>query len=263
MSAAVTRTSSPWTAGLINLAGREAATWWSGGRWRLHSLVWSVILAGLLALMVWVLPAVLEGAGVQAADGDVTATVVQFPELVAVIVAIGVVLLCHGLLLDERRNGVLEWLLSKPVARPAVILAKFLGQGSGLLATVVAIPWLVVHLVLSLAIGELWNPLHSLAVAGVLALVVAFHLALVLALSTLTSSRVVILALPIVAVVAADGLIGVVPELFHVVPWSLGAVASVLLVEGVLISGWPIVATVGWTLVLLAAGAATLQRAEL
>ncbi len=252
-----------WTAGLGNLARREAATWWASGRWRLHALVWTAILAGLLALMLWVLPAILEGAGAQASSGDVAETAIQFPDLAAVIIAVGVVLLGQGLLLDERRNGVLEWLLSKPVARPAVILAKFLGQASGLIVTVVALPWLVVHAVLSLAAGELWNPLHSLGVAAILALVVAFHLALVLALSTLTSSRVAILAVPIVAIVSADGLTGAIPELFHVLPWSLGAVASVLLAEGVLVSGWPIVATAAWTLVLLGAGAAVLQRAEL
>jgi ABC-2 type transport system permease protein len=254
---------SRWTAGLRNLTSREAAIWWASGRWRLHALVWSAILAGLLALMLWVVPAVMEGAGAEVGGGGVSETAVQFPDLVAVIVAVGVVLLGQGLLLDERRNGVLEWLLSKPVARPTVILAKFLGQGSGLIVTVVAIPWVVVHALLSLAAGELWNPLHSLGVAGILALVVAFHLALVLALSTVTSSRVAILAVPIVAIVSADGLTGAMPDLFYVLPWSLGGVASVLLAEGVLVSAWPIVATAAWTLVLLAAGAVMLQRAEL
>ncbi len=263
MSATASPTRARWTAGLGNLVGREAAAWWAHGRWRLHALVWSAILAGLLALMLWVLPAVMERAGAQAGSGGITETAMQFPDLASVIVAVGVVLLCQGLLLDERRNGVLEWLLSKPVARPSVVLAKFVGQGSGLIVTVVAIPWGVVHVVLSLAAGELWNPLHSLGVAGILALVVVFHLALVLMLSTLTSSRVAILAIPIVAIVSADGLTGVFPDLFYVLPWSLGPVASVLLAEGLLVSAWPIVATVGWTLVLLAAGAAMLQRAEL
>lgn len=263
MTATTTPRRSRWTAGLGNLTRREAATWWTNGRWRRHALVWSAILAGLLALMLWVLPAVMEGAGAQAVGGDVADTALQLPDLVAVVIAVGTVLLCQGLLLDERRDGVLEWLLSKPVARPAVVLAKFVGQGTGLIATVVAIPWLVVHTVLSIAAGELWNPLHSLAVAGILALVVAFHLALVLALSTLTSSRVAILAVPIVAIVSSDGLTGAVPDLFYVLPWSLGPVASVLLAEGVLVSAWPIVATVAWTLLLLAVGATRLQRAEL
>lgn len=251
-------------AGLGNLTGREAAAWWATGRWRLHTLVWTGLMAGLLALMLWVLPALLreaEGGGVP--SGDVGEAAIQFPDLAAVVMAIGVVLLTQGILLDERRNGVLEWLLSKPVARPAVVLAKFLGQGSALAVTIVLVPWLAVHLLLSVAAGQLWSPTRSLAALGALVLVVAFHLSLMLALSALTTSRVAILAIPIVLIVSSDGIASVWPELFHVLPWSLGAIASVLLAEGVLVSPWPLVATAGWIVALLGVAAAALQRAEL
>jgi ABC-type transport system involved in multi-copper enzyme maturation permease subunit len=264
MSATVLKAPSSWRAGFGNLARREAATWWSSGRWWRHALVWAAILAGLLTLMLWVMPALMEGTeGAATATGEVAETALQFPDLAAVIIAAGVVLLSQGIVLDERRNGVLEWLLSKPVARPAVVLAKFVGHGSGLIVSVVVVPWLAVHALLSVADGQLWNPLHSLGVVGILALVVAFHLALVLLLSTLTTSRVAILAIPIVAIVSADGITAVLPELFEVLPWSLGALASVLLVEGVVVSVWPILATLVWTVVLLAISAALLQRAEL
>lgn len=251
-------------AGLGNLTGREAAAWWATGRWRLHTLVWTVLLAGLLVLMLWLLPAMLGDTEAGATiSGDVGEAAIQFPELAAVVMAIGVVLLTQGILLDERRNGVLEWLLSKPVARPAVVLAKFLGQGSALVVTIALVPWLVAHLLLSVAAGELYSPARSLGALAALVLVVAFHLALMLALSTLTSSRVAILAVPIVLIVSADGATSLWPELFHVLPWSLGGLASVLLAEGVLVSAWPLVATAGWTVVLLAVAAVALQRAEL
>jgi hypothetical protein len=261
------RTTAPgprWLAGVGNLTGREAAAWWATGRWRLHTLVWTTLMSGLLVLMLWVLPALLgeEEAG-GAVSGDAGEAAIQFPDLAAVVMALGVVLLTQGILLDERRNGVLEWLLSKPVARPAVVLAKFLGQGSALVVTIVLVPWVAVHLLLSVAAGQLWSPSRSLATAGTLVLVVAFHLALMLALSTLTASRVAVLAIPIVLIVSADGITSLWPELFHVLPWSLGGIASVLLAEGVLVSGWPLVATAAGTLVLLAVASAALQRAEL
>jgi hypothetical protein len=264
MSTTTTSRAARPLAGLGNLTRREGAAWWATGRWRVHTLVWTAIMGGLLILMLWVLPTLVEGtdaAGTVTGDADEAA--VQFPDLAAVVIAIGVVLLTQGLLLDERRNGVLEWLLSKPVGRPAVVLAKFLGQGSALLVTVLLVPWLVVHALLSVAAGQLWSPANSLATLGVLALVVAFHLALVLALSTLTSSRVAILAVPIVLIVSADGITGLWPQLFHVLPWSLGGLASVLLAEGVLVSAWPIVATLGWSALLLLGASVLLQRAEL
>jgi ABC-2 type transport system permease protein len=251
-------------AGLGNLTGREAAAWWATGRWRLHMTVWTALLAGLLVLMLWVLPALLDEAEAGGAvSGDVGEAAIQFPDLAAVVMAIGVVLLTQGILLDERRNGVLEWLLSKPVARPAVVLAKFLGQGSALVVTIAVVPWVAVHLLLSVAAGRLWSPTQSLAALGALMLVVAFHLALMLALSTLTTSRVAVLAVPIVLIVASDGITSLWPELFHVLPWSLGAVASVLLADGVLVSGWPLVSSVVLTVLLLALASAALQRAEL
>ncbi len=264
MSATTTTRGSRPLAGMANLTGREAATWWTTGRWRLHTVVWTAVLGGLLCLMLWVLPTVLDAAEAQGGvSGEPSEVALQFPDMAAVVIALGVVLLTQGLLLDERRNGVLEWLLSKPVGRPAVVLAKFVGQGSALLVTVLLVPWLVVHALLSIADGGLWSPTNSLAAMGVLALVVAFHLALVLALSTLTSSRVAILAVPIVLIVTSDGITSLWPELFHVMPWSLGPLASVLLAEGALVSGWPIVATVGWTAALLLAASLLLHRAEL
>jgi ABC-type transport system involved in multi-copper enzyme maturation permease subunit len=193
----------------------------------------------------------------------VTEAARNLADLVAVIVAIGVVLATQGLLIDERRNGVLEWLLSKPLSRPAVIVAKFTGHGLGLLLTVIVIPWLVVLALLSIADGSLYSPGRTAAAGGMIALVALFHLALVLLLSTLTVSRIVVLAVPIVAVVSADGLIAMMPQLFEVLPWSLGGIASVMLSDGLLITGWPIAATIAWTALLLAAAAWRFERTDL
>ena len=251
--------------GMGNLAAREAATWWSTGRWRVQVAVWTVLLAGLLATMLWVFPALMPETqeGAAGLGGDARDVAMQYPDLAAVLMAAGVVLLTQGLIIDERRNGVLEWLLSKPLARPALIVAKFVGQAAGLLVVVVVVPWVAVYAVLSVAAGQPWDVADALAATGTLALVVLFHLALVLALSAFTSSRVIVLAVPLAAIVGSDAVVGVVPDAFYVLPWSLGGVASVLLADGALISAWPIVATVGWTALLLVVAAVRLDRAEL
>ena len=104
MTAAAPARSAPLT-GLGNQTRREAASWWTTGRWRRQALVWTTILAGLFVVMYWALPALLpEEAGLPTAELRQTAQ--QFTELAAIVTAIGVVLLTQGLILDERRNGV-------------------------------------------------------------------------------------------------------------------------------------------------------------
>jgi hypothetical protein len=248
-------------AGVGNQTRREAASWWTTGRWRRQALVWSAILAGLFAAMHWVFPAVLPAeAGLP--EAGLAQTVRQFTEMAAIVTAIGVVLLTQGLILDERRNGVLEWLLSKPLARPALIVAKFAGHGAGLLVAVIALPWVVAFLLISLAAGEPWNLGRTLAVVGMLGLVAVFHLALVLAISTLTSGRVAVLAMPLVMIVGADLVAAAIPAAFDVLPWSLGRVAGAFLADGVMVTGWPVVATTGWTVALLTVAIYRLGRTE-
>ncbi len=261
MNAQDTRRATP-LAGLGNQTRREAASWWTTGRWRRQTAIWMVLLAGLFTLMHWVLPAALpDEAGLPATTVNQTAQ--QFTELVAIVMAIGVVLLTQGVILDERRNGVLEWLLSKPLTRPALIVAKFVGHGTGLVATVVAGSSIAVFLLLSVASGQVWPVGRVIAAFGMLALVVVFHLALVLAISTVTSGRVAVLALPLSLIVGADLIAAIMPFSAYVLPWSLGRIAGAVLSHGILVTGWPLIATVGWTAVLLLVAIWRLERAEL
>jgi hypothetical protein len=223
--------------------------------------VWTVVLAGLFAAMRWMLPALLPDE-VGVAGEPVGRTAAQFVELTAVVVAIGVVLLTQGVLLDERRNGVLEWLLSKPMTRPALVVAKLAGHALGLVTTAVVLPWIGVGVLLGVAAGSPW-PLSRLAgTVAMLVLVVVFHLALVLALSTVTDSRAMVLALPLAAIVGSDLVTAIAPAAFEVLPWSLGRVAGAWLGEGVLVTLRPALATLGWTVLLAVFSAWRLERAE-
>jgi hypothetical protein len=247
--------------GFGNQSRREAETWVATGRWRRQALAWTAILAGLFALMWWILPAVLpvEGAG---GPETVEETAIQFTQMAALVSAVGVVLLTAGVIIDERRDGVLEWLLSKPLTRPALIAAKFVGHSVGVLVAVVLVPWVAVYGLLSLAAGGPWHPGHTTTVAAMVGLFLVFHLALVLAISTFTAGRVAVLAVPLVLIVGADAVPAVVPAAFDVLPWSLGRLGGVYLAEGVLVTAWPLVATVGWTAGLLAVAMWRLTRTE-
>ncbi|MEX0869736.1 MAG: ABC transporter permease subunit [Nitriliruptoraceae bacterium] len=154
------------------------------------------------------------------------------------------------------------WLLSKPLTRRAVVAAKFLGHAGGLLIAVVAIPWTVVYGLLGVAAGEPWAFDRTLATAGMLGLFVVFHLALVLALSTLTTGRVAVLTIPLVFIVSADLISAAIPAAFRFLPWSLGRLAGAHLAEGVVVTGWPILVAAAWTIALLGVAMARLNRAE-
>ena len=239
-------------AGLGNQTRREAATWWANAhRWR-QALVWSVVIGGLLAGMLWVLPAILAGVnGAVAVQLEPVEAAAQFGALAVVLTGAGVVISSQGLLLDARRAGLLERLLSKPLARPALLLAGLVGHSSGLLAAAVVVPWLAVWALLSVAAGQPWSAGRVAGTAVLAALVVLFHVGLVLALSVVTGSRGVVLAVPLALLVGADLISAAAPWTAHVSPYVVGRLAAGLLATGELMAVGPLLATVACTGMLL------------
>lgn len=248
-------------AGLSNQTRREAGTWWRTRRWWTQALLWIVLTNGLLAMMLWVIPRLetLEASAL----ADVSQTAAQFTGMAAMLASVGVVVLAQGLLIDERRLGLLEWMLSKPLARPALLLAKYGAHATAMLVVVVLVPWVGVAAQLSAAEGARWPIGRTLGAVALIGMLVLFHLALVLALSTAFWSRGGVLALPLAGIVGTDLLVSAVPRLAEVLPWSLGRVAGAVLSDGVLVSVWPVVATVGWTVLCLVAAVWRMQRTEL
>lgn len=248
-------------AGLGNQARLEARTWWSTRRWWTQAVLWTVILNGLLALMLWVIPrmdSVLAGVPVEP-EG----VAFQFGSMATAVTAIGVVIICQGVVIDDRRLGLLEWMLSKPLSRPALLLAKFGGHASGLLVSLLLLPWLVVYGQLSLAGGGVWPVGRWLGAVGLVGVVVSFHLVLVLLLSTLFDGRGAVMALPLAGVLGTDVLIDLVPRLADVLPWTLTRHVGAVLADGVLPSARPLLATSAWTVVFLVAALWRFQHTEL
>jgi hypothetical protein len=253
-----------WGAGLGNQTRREASMWWGTGRWWRQGLLWAALLGGLLVGMLWILPALLAGVeGAQGVSSDTVETGMQFAQMAAIVSAAGVVILAQGILLDDQRLGLTEWILSKPLSRPALVLAKLTGHASGLLAAVVVIPWVAVYAILSVAGGEPWPVGRFLGTVALLGLFVAFHLALVLAVSAWTGSRGAVLAVPLALLVGMDVVLGAAPGLADWVPYLLNRVGAALLVSGDLVAVGPVLATVVWTAVLTMAAVWRHARQEL
>ena len=247
--------------GFSNQMSREWGTWWATGRWWVQAVVWLLLTNGLLGAMLWIVPN-LEGM-TGAPTMTVQESAAQFMGVAAALVSIGTVVLAQGILIDDQRSGVLEWMLSKPLGRGSLVAAKFGGQAVGLVVTVVIVPWTVVLAQLSAARGGLWPVWQWLAGVGVLTLLVLFHLALVLVVSVLTWSRALVLAVPLAGILGADLLVAAAPGLVSWLPWSGGRVAGPLLGDGVLVSAGPLLVAGVLTVGCLLVAAWGMRRAEL
>lgn len=60
-----------WRSGFANLLRHENSRWWRTRRWWVQSLIWFVVLNGILVLSLWIVPAVGPG---EATTGDVEAS---------------------------------------------------------------------------------------------------------------------------------------------------------------------------------------------
>ncbi len=92
-------------------------------------------------------------------------------------------------------------MLSKPLRRPAFILAKLIAHGLGLLATWVVLPGAVVAYLEFAILGKLYLPMAGFAgMLGLMYLNLLFYLALVLMLATLFQGRGPVLGIPLIVV---------------------------------------------------------------
>jgi ABC-2 type transport system permease protein len=183
---------SGWRTGLANLLGKENRAWWASRRWLVQSVLWTVIVNGLLTLMVFAVPPTVEMMG----GGEMDPLTIGLDMLFnfgGMLLAGGAILLVQDAILGERQLGVTEWLLSKPVSRPAYILSKVLAHGLGVLVILVGLQGTIAYGLLWLAVGEpLPLPRYLVGMAG-LAVHTLFYLALALMMGVLTSNRRVLL----------------------------------------------------------------------
>jgi ABC-type transport system involved in cytochrome c biogenesis permease component len=252
------RTITGWRAGAANVFAHESRLWWRSRRWWIQLLLWAGLLNGMLLGFLWIAAEANETAiRLEEPAVGVTEIFPQFLGLTVLLSTIGVVVLTQGIMLDERRQGTLEWMLAKPVSRTGVVVAKYAAHLIPVLVIFVVVPWSGLYWLLSRELGELWPVGQFVAVAGMVALVLAFTVALTLALGTWTTSRAVVVGVPIAAGLLYDtvhlfteGWVGRLPF-----PWELTGSAVRVSAGEPLISWVPVGATMIWIVVVVAATA--------
>jgi ABC-2 type transport system permease protein len=218
--------------GFSNLFRKESRAWWGTHRWWINTLLWTVLLGGLTAIMLFAPnEEVLEATEAEIAQaGGVDSYTLWvglnlFFEFGVPVLAIGTIILSQDLVIGERQNGVAEWLLSKPVTRRAYILAKLTAHALPILALLVALPSTVVYGLLSFRMGTPFPLLPFLAAVGVMTAHTLFYFTLTLLLGSLFSSRGPVLGIALGSVLGGGLLGNLIQPLFYVTPWMLAKVA--------------------------------------
>jgi ABC-2 type transport system permease protein len=216
-----------WRRGLNNLLDNEFGRWWRTRRWWTQAVIWTAVIGFLLGSVI------LKG-GV---DGPTAALVYSI--FASMFPAVAVIITMQSALVGEKASGTAAWVLSKPVSRPAFVLAKLVANGLSVLATTVIIPGLVAYPMLSKAMGGPLNPLHFVAAIGIIWLVLLWYLSFTLMLGALLNSRGAVIGIALATLFVQQYLLGVAPQLSLVFPWTLtapvgdvNAVVAPLLLQG-------------------------------
>jgi len=203
--------------GIAPIFSAEVKRWWGTKRWILQGLLWIGILNGILGMLALV--SKVTG-GFDLGEADVR----QVFGMLAVLSTVGVVITMQNVLVNERENGIAAWILSKPVSRPAYLLGKAAGHAVGIFPLLWLIPGLGIYWQLSRVFLGVWLGPGSFLVAWlIVGLEITFYLSLTLFMGTLSSNRGAVLAVPLALLFGQQLIIGLIPGLVHVMPYSLSA----------------------------------------
>ncbi|MFN2196582.1 MAG: ABC transporter permease, partial [Anaerolineales bacterium] len=182
-----------WQRGMSNLLHGEFSSWFGRRRWLRNSLIWVLLVDGIL-LMVLLQARMDPEFSAASADRDLVALYTIFGGM---FVAVGVVIAMQGEIVGEKRSGTAAWVLSKPVSRPAFVLSKVIGNGLGLLFTAVLIPGVIAYLLYSLVYFQELIPVGGfLAAMGILGLNAIFWITFTLMLGTFFHNWGPVIAIP-------------------------------------------------------------------
>jgi len=211
-----------WRTGLVNLLRKENRAWWASRRWLIQSILWTVVLNGFVAvMMIFLLPYGQEVApDLRSYESLATGAELLF-KIGLLALAFRTIVLAQDEVLGERQLGVTEWLLSRPVSRPAYVLSKLLANGLGVLVILVGLQGVLGYCVLSLIIGKPFPLLPYLAGVTGLAVHTLFYLALTLMMGVLTTNRRILLGVAQGALLGGIMLTNFPGMAMMVTPWGL------------------------------------------
>jgi ABC-2 type transport system permease protein len=249
-----------WLVGFRNMVGKEWASWWSTRRWLVHLILWLVVINGFLFL-IGTDESIARGNNPYSTMNELLQVFFQACGLFALI---GMVVTTQSDVVGERQLGTAEWVLSKPVSRPAFLLSKQLVSGVSFLFLAVLIPSVVLFLqtllhtalqppLVPFLLGIAFHVLHLL-----------FYLSFTLVLGVLFRTRGPVSGVAIGSLFAGLILPNMVPSVLMWTPWGLSRLAAQAARERPLPDDWlwPVAITVLWILLWLMVALRQFEREE-
>jgi ABC-2 type transport system permease protein len=252
-----------WRQGLRPLLQKEMRDWWGTRRWLWQLLLWVGLLDGMLAVALFILPTMTTPEGEPLVPGSPVQTGQElFFGLSVLAIAIGVIILMQDVIIGEKQTGTAEWVLSRPVARPAFILAKLLVYGLGTAVFMLIIPSLIGYALFALYDPGVVTVSGFLGAMGLVALHTAFYLTLCLMLGVLVESRSALLGVAFASLIG--GSMAPVEALVKISPWALGQLTLLPLQGQALPPGGMtmVVSTAVWSVLFIAVALWQFNRIE-
>ena len=219
-----------WRTGFATLFHEANAGWWHSKKWLVQSVIWLLLLNGILAGILWSIPAeLLLATGAPLGSVTTMAAVQQNPTVIALVyflilsalaLPVAAIIAGQDAIIGERQSGTAAWVLSKPVSRPAFVLSRMVSSVIGIFVTGVVVQGMVAYIQLSLRIGSPWPITGFLGMMGMLALNLLFYLALTYMLGSLFTSRGPVLGISLGMALIGPVVLNWMPIFTDFTPWA-------------------------------------------
>jgi ABC-2 type transport system permease protein len=263
-----------WRRGFANLLSKENGAWWRTRRWLVQSVIWLLILNGIVATVLWAVPNSApdqaQGAAGVLQQAKYIEGLMIFIIMCGIAPIIGAIIIGQDAIIDEKKSGTAAWVLSKPVSRVAFILSKLIANAFGLLITAIVVQGVIAYAQVSASAGHLLSIGGFLAALGLLFLNLLFYFTLTLMLGTLFDSRGPVLGIAFALLFGYQLFLGLAPWLAQIMPWAIVTqtnlsstpLAVMAALEQPLVSVTPILVTAAWCVLFISVALWRFNREE-
>jgi ABC-2 type transport system permease protein len=253
-----------WRMGFANFFRKEHNEWWRTRRWLVHSIIWLLLINGIVL-------AVLKSPAPPEAGAPPDSGTMIFVIMGGLMTGLGIIITMQGSILDEKKSGTAAWVLSKPLSRKALILGKLAANSLAALLIMIVLQGVVAFAQLTAFDKTPPALLPFLAGLALMALHLLFYLTLMLMLGTFFNERGAVLGIPIGLLFGAQFLMQLAPALIQIMPWTIimppvggssSALALMVMLGQPLTNITPIIATVLWIVIFVAVAMWRFEREE-
>ena len=189
---------SGWLSGLPNMLRKENGKWWNTRQWLIQSVIWILLVNGLHGMVLH-----LSNQG-PASMGFLFESVTIFYALLGGMTPFGAMILTQGAIVEEKKSGTAEWVLSAPLSREAFVLSKLVINSLWIFGILVLLQGAVYELVLmayGMEIVPVLDLVKGLAFHGFHLL---FWITLSLMLGTFFKARGAVIGIPVLLLAFQD-----------------------------------------------------------